>query len=147
MNKTAETMYRLGFDTKIASVGEHVKTLYRDLKEKFPALEDESSVPGQAVTGGAVGAGLGGLSSVIGYNIPKTLAEHHVGPSPITADMMHSALQTASSAGKGFHQFGPNVTKGMAFASRLGKSPLTTMAIPAGVLALIAGIRAHYKNQ
>ena len=139
--------YRQGFEEKMAGAGEHIKNVYRDLREKFPELEDEASVPGQTAVGAGMGAGLGGLSAVIGHNIPKTLAQHHVGGMTATPDMMHAALQAASAGGKGFHQFGPGMTRTMAFASRLGKAPVLATAIPAGILALISGIRAHYKNQ
>ena len=142
MNK--QDAYTQGFNDKLATAGQHVVNLYNQFKDKLTG--NEPSVPGQAAIGGLTGAGIGGMGALYGHETNNVLASafsNFGSKTPISPSTIPEVLGRIAATGKGFMGHSPAWTQFHSMASLMGKHPIPSIAIPAGVMAIISGIRAH----
>lgn len=125
---TNDASYTQGFNDKLAGVGEHIKNVYNDLKDRMPG-DGEPSVPLHAGLGATTGAGIGGMAALAGHAYNEAAAKNVKALVSSVPDLA-GKVRPASNA----------------IMSAFGKHPALTTAIPAGILAIIAGIRAHRRQ-
>lgn len=143
MNNTLQRAYDSGFNEKLAGIGQHIMKVYDQYKDKLTGDSDPSVVQ-QTALGGVAGAGLGGLAALHGNTITQSTAKRLSGVlgKTVSPDAAHQWL-----AMEAMKPGSPFTTKAYSLMSSLGKMPAATTLIPAGILALIAGIRARNRQR
>ena len=109
-------LYNQRYGIKEAGAFQRIHKVYDELKDRGPM-----GVAGQTAVGAGVGAGLGGLGVAVGEGMSRAGLKN-----PHAMDFL-----------KQFHPKSTSLFRGMRGA------PLAAVAIPAGIMALIANIRAR----